>query len=66
MRKRAKVDYRETAETIDSTSDWKRQTSASLKIETVDCILQDMFSDASIKVEVCFSHSGKMVSGWLM
>jgi hypothetical protein len=51
LRKRAKVDYRKTAEAIDSTSYWKRQTSALLKIETMDCALQDMFSDASIKAE---------------
>jgi hypothetical protein len=40
--------YHETAE---ATSYW---TSVLLKIETVDCILQDMFSDASIKAESLF------------
>lgn len=51
LRKRAKTDYHEAAETIDSTSYWKKQTSSSLKIEPMDCTLQAMFGDALPKAE---------------
>lgn len=52
LRKKAKIDYQEDdTMNIRSTSYWKKETTLSLKINTIDCSMENMFNNILLKEE---------------